>query len=165
MARITLAGNPATTLGELPMLGTIAPNFSVVNKEMATKFLADYQGSRLILNIFPSIDTGVCAAAVRRFNEEVSKLRNTKVLCISKDLPFALHRFCGAGGIQNVEVLSDFRGDFSSKYPLALLDTHMKGLLSRCIIVLDETGRVIYTEQVPEIKTEPNYQAIFAILG
>ena len=110
------------------------------------------------------MDTGVCAASVRKFNQEASSLNNTKVVCISKDLPFAIGRFCGAEGIQNVEVLSDFRGDFSNKYPLELLDSPLKGLLSRAIIVLDENQKVIYTEQVPETTDEPNYQAVLELL-
>lgn len=164
MAKITFHNEPATTAGELPKVGSIATNFVAVGKDLKEKSLSDYQGQRIVLNIFPSVDTGVCAASVRRFNEEAGKLSNTKVLCISKDLPFAMARFCGAEGLTNVEVLSDFRGDFSKKYPVELLDTPLKGLLSRAVIVLDEEYRVIYTEQVEEITDEPDYKAALEAL-
>ena len=132
---------------------------------MTEKSLSDYRGKRLVLSIFPSVDTGVCAASIRKFNQEAAKLKNTKVLCISKDLPFANKRFCGAEGIENVETLSDFRGDFSANYPVELLDSPLRGLLSRCIIVLDENHKVIYTEQVAETTNEPNYQAVLDVLS
>lgn len=164
MARITFRGSEAMTKGELPRVGDIAPDFFVLGRDLSVKKLSDYKGSRVVLNIFPSVDTKVCSASVRFFNQQVSGLRNTKVLCISKDLPFALGRFCGAEGIESVDVLSDFRGDFSSKYDLELLNTPFKGLLSRSIIVIDELGRVIYTEQVPETSQEPNYNAVINIL-
>lgn len=164
MARITFRGSEAITKGELPRVGDIARDFFVIGRDLSVKRLSDYKGSRVVLNIFPSVDTEVCSASVRFFNQQVSELRNTKVLCISKDLPFALGRFCGAEGIENVDVLSDFRGDFSSKYDLELLNTPIKGLLSRSIIVIDEFGRIAYTEQVPEISQEPNYNAVINIL-
>lgn len=164
MAHITFRGTPASTEGELPKIGTIAPDFVVVTNSLNEKSLSDYKGSRVILNIFPSIDTGVCATSVRKFNQEVANLTNTKVLCISKDLPFAQARFCGAEGIENVETLSDFRNDFGTKYPIAFADTPLKGLLSRSIIVLDENGVIIHTEQVSETANEPNYEAVFNIL-
>lgn len=164
MARITFRGSEAMTKGDLPRVGDIAQDFFALGRDLSVKRLSDYKGSRVVLNIFPSIDTRVCSASVRFFNKQVSELRNTKVLCISKDLPFALGRFCGAEGIENVEVLSDFRGDFSSKYDLELLNTPFKGLLSRSIIVIDELGRVIYTEQVPETSQEPDYNAVINIL-
>ena len=164
MAKITFHNEPATTKGELPAVGSQAINFTVVGSDLKEKSLSDYKGHRVVLSIFPSVDTGVCAASVRKFNQEASSLNNTKVVCISKDLPFAIGRFCGAEGIQNVEVLSDFRGDFSNKYPLELLDSPLKGLLSRAIIVLDENQKVIYTEQVPETTDEPNYQAVLELL-
>lgn len=164
MARITFRGSEAMTKGELPRVGDIAPDFFVLGRDLSVKKLSDYKGSRVVLNIFPSVDTKVCSASVRFFNQQVSGLRNTKVLCISKDLPFALGRFCGAEGIESVDVLSDFRGDFSSKYDLELLNTPFKGLLSRSIIVIDEFGRITYTEQVPEISQEPNYNAVINIL-
>lgn len=160
MAEITFRGAVAHTVGNLPEVGEKAPDFTLVASDLSEKRLSDYHAHRIVLNIFPSVDTGVCAASVRRFNEELSKLKDTKVLCISKDLPFALTRFCAAEGIQNVETLSDFRGDFSKKYPVELTDTPLKGLLSRCVLVLDKDHRVIYREQVPEISQEPDYQKV-----
>ena len=164
MAKITFHNEPATTKGELPAVGSQAINFTAVGSDLKEKSLSNYKGHRVVLSIFPSVDTGVCAASVRKFNQEASSLNNTKVVCISKDLPFAIGRFCGAEGIQNVEVLSDFRGDFSKKYPVELLDTPLKGLLSRAVIVLDEEYRVIYTEQVEEITNEPDYKAALEAL-
>ena len=165
MAKIKFHDEPATTKGELPKVGEIATDFTLVATDLTEKSLSDYRGKRLVLSIFPSVDTGVCAASIRKFNQEAAKLKNTKVLCISKDLPFANKRFCGAEGIENVETLSDFRGDFSAKYPVELLDSPLRGLLSRCIIVLDENHKVIYTEQVAETTNEPNYQAVLDVLS
>lgn len=165
MAQITFKGTQAHTKGELPKIGEYAPDFVLTANDLSEKKLSDYQSFRVVLNIFPSIDTGVCAASVRKFNQEASNLKNTKILCISKDLPFALSRFCGAEGITNVEALSDFRSDFSSKYELEFTDTPLKGLLSRAIIVVDENGKVIYTEQVSETGNEPNYQKVIDILS
>lgn len=160
MANITLGGNPAETIGELPALGTTAPNFTLTATDFASKELSDYEGTRKILNIFPSVDTGICATSARKFNEESSKLHNTKVLCISRDLPFAQARFCSAEGIENVEMLSDFKnGDFGRDYGLEITKSKFTGLLSRVVMVLDENNKVLYTEQVPEIGQEPNYQA------
>lgn len=164
MAQITLQGSLANTQGELPRLGEVAPNFVAFAIDLSEKSLSDYRGSRVVLNVFPSVDTSVCAASVRKFNQEVASLPNTKVVCISKDLPFAQSRFCVAENIANVDVLSDFRGDFEQKYPVVFADSSYKGLLSRAIIVLDEFQRVIYTEQVSETANEPNYQAIFNLL-
>ncbi len=164
MAKITFHNEPATTAGELPKVGSIAANFMAISSDLKEKSLSDYKGHRIVLSIFPSVDTGVCAASVRRFNQEANNLKNTKILCISKDLPFAMARFCGAEGLKNVEVLSDFRGDFSSKYHVELLDTPLKGLLSRAIIVIDENETVIYTEQVDEITNEPDYEAVLNVL-
>ena len=164
MAKITFHNEPATTAGELPKVGSIAANFMAVSSDLKEKSLSDYKGHRIVLSIFPSVDTGVCAASVRRFNQEANNLKKTKILCISKDLPFAMARFCGAEGLKNVEVLSDFRGDFSSKYHVELLDTPLKGLLSRAIIVIDENETVIYTEQVDEITNEPDYEAVLNVL-
>ena len=164
MAKITFHNEPATTAGELPKVGSIAANFMAVSSDLKERSLSDYKGHRIVLSIFPSVDTGVCAASVRRFNQEANNLKNTKILCISKDLPFAMARFCGAEGLKNVEVLSDFRGDFSSKYHVELLDTPLKGLLSRAIIVIDENETVIYTEQVDEITNEPDYEAVLNVL-
>ncbi len=165
MASITLGGNPIHTNGELPKTGNKAPEFSLTKNDLSIATLADYAGSKLVLNIFPSVDTGTCAASVRKFNESASKLENTKVLCISRDLPFAQARFCGAEGLSNVENLSDFReGSFGKNYGLEIADSAFAGLHSRVVIVLDENGVVKYAEQVSEIANEPNYEAALASL-
>jgi len=136
----------------------------MVSSDLSEKNLADYTGKRVVLNIFPSIDTGICAASARKFNEEASNLDNTVVINVSRDLPFALSRFCAAEGLNNVETLSDFRGNFGEDYGVTLSDSPLKGLLSRAVVVLDEKAKVIYTEQVPEIGQEPNYEAAIASL-
>ena len=165
MASITLGGNPINTSGELPKIGSKAPNFQLVKTDLSIATLADYAGSKVVLNIFPSIDTGTCAASVRAFNAKASTLGNTKVLCISRDLPFAQKRFCGAEGLENVENLSDFKtGSFGKDYGLEIVDSVFAGLHSRVVIVLDENGNVSYTEQVAEIADEPNYEAALASL-
>ncbi len=165
MAQITLQGSPVTTIGELPEIGTKGKDFKLVNQGLEVKSLSDYAGSKIVLNIFPSIDTPTCATSVRSFNKQVSALENTKVLCISKDLPFAMGRFCGAEGIENVEVLSDFRnGDFGKDYGLTITDSVLEGLHSRAVVVLDESGKVLHSEQVSEIADEPNYEAAFKVL-
>lgn len=165
MATITLGGNPINTNGELPKVGSNAPQFQLVKTDLSEVTLADFAGSRLVLNIFPSIDTGTCAASVRHFNESASKLENTKVLCISRDLPFAQKRFCGAEGLENVVNLSDFKsGSFGKDYGLEMTDGPLNALHSRVVIVLDENGVVKYSEQVAEIADEPNYEAALASL-
>ena len=165
MASITLGGNPIHTQGELPKAGTKAPDFNLIKIDLSSTSLSDYTGSKLVLNIFPSIDTGVCATSVRTFNQIASSLENTKVLCISRDLPFAQKRFCGAEGIENVENLSDFKtGSFGDAYGLTIVDGPLAGLHSRVVIVLDENGIVTYAEQVPEIAQEPNYELALAAL-
>lgn len=165
MATVTLGGSPVHTSGELPSNGSTAIDFSLVKDDLTEKSLSDYTGTRLILNIFPSIDTGTCAASVRRFNQLASDLDNTKVLCISRDLPFAQKRFCGAEGIENVETLSDFQtGDFGKNYGLELTDSKLKGLHARAIVVLNENHEVLHTELVSEIANEPNYDAALAVL-
>jgi thioredoxin-dependent peroxiredoxin len=165
MASITLGGNPTTTNGTLPEIGKSAPNFSLIGTDMNVSTLADYKGSKVILNIFPSVDTGVCAASVRHFNERASTLENTKVLCISRDLPFAQKRFCRAEGLDNVINLSDFvDGSFGKTYGLEITDGAFKGLHARVIVILDENGTVTYTEQVPEIGHSPNFDAALAAL-
>lgn len=165
MAAITLGGNPIHTSGELPKKGIQAPNFTLVKTDLSIATLADYAGSKLVLNIFPSIDTGVCATSVRTFNQKAGELINTKVLCISRDLPFAQKRFCGAEGLENVENLSDFKeGSFGDAYGLTITDGPLAGLHSRAVIVVDEKGLVTYAEQVPEIGQEPNYEAALAAL-
>ena len=166
MASITLGGNPINTSGTLPNIGTNAPDFKLVKTDLSLASLADFQGSRLVLNIFPSIDTGTCATSVRTFNAKASSLENTKVLCISRDLPFAQKRFCGAEGLENVINLSDFNtGSFGKDYGLEITDSVLAGLHSRVVIVLDENGKIIYTEQVNEIADEPNYEAAITALA
>ena len=165
MASITLGGNPIHTSGELPKIGSKLADFKLVKNDLSIASLADFAGTKLVLNIFPSIDTGTCATSVRKFNESASKLNNTKVLCISRDLPFAQKRFCGAEGIENVINLSDFRdGSFGKDNGLEIVDSVLSGLHSRAIIVVDTDGTVLYTEQVPEIADEPNYDAALAAL-
>ncbi|NAY90802.1 thiol peroxidase [Muricauda sp. JGD-17] len=160
MASITLGGNPANTVGELPAQNTKAPDFTLTKSDMSTVSLSDYKGTKLVLNIFPSVDTGVCAQSVREFNKRASKLENTKVLCISKDLPFAQNRFCGAEGIENVEMLSDYKtGKFGENYGVTFADSAFETLLSRSIVIVDQNGQVVYTEQVPETGDEPDYNA------
>ncbi len=159
MASITLKGNSINTIGQLPKVGSSAPNFLLRQLNLSNTNLSDFQGSKVVLNIFPSLDTGTCAASVRKFNEEASKLNNTKILCISKDLPFAHARFCETEGIKNVINLSDISGEFGKKYQVEITDGPLEGLHSRAIIVLDEKGTVLYSEQVPEIVDEPNYEA------
>lgn len=166
MATITLGGNPIHTSGELPKKGSKVPDFQLVKTDLAVVSLSDFAGSRLVLNIFPSIDTGVCATSVRIFNQKASSLQNTKVLCISRDLPFAQKRFCGAEGIENVENLSDFKdGRFGQDYGLTITDGPLAGLHSRVVIVVDENGVITYSQQVPEIAEEPNYEAALASLS
>jgi len=165
MAKITLKGNPVETIGELPQKGSAAPDFNLVKADLSEVTLKDYSGKRLILNIFPSIDTPTCATSVRRFNQEASGLTNTAVLCVSADLPFAGGRFCGAEGIKNVSTGSTFRfHSFGKDYGVEITTGALKGLLSRAIVVIDESGKVLHTEQVTEIADEPNYEAAFAVL-
>ncbi|CAL2081161.1 thiol peroxidase [Tenacibaculum sp. 190524A02b] len=165
MAKITLQGNPVETLGNLPNNNQKAPDFTLVAGDLSEKKLSDFSGNKLILNIFPSVDTGTCATSVREFNKKAASLDNTKVLCISRDLPFAQGRFCGAEGIENVVMLSDFaEGNFGKDYGLEISNGPLKGLHSRCIVVIDETGNVTHTEQVSEIVDEPNYEAALKAL-
>ena len=165
MASITLGGNPINTVGNLPKVGSKAPDFQLVTTDLSTVTLADFAGSKVVLNIFPSIDTATCATSVRKFNADASKLENTKVLCISRDLPFAQNRFCGAEGLENVINLSDFKtGSFGKDYGLEIADSAFSGLHSRVVIVLDENGIIKYTEQVAEIANEPNYELALAAL-
>jgi|TARA_R110000787_G_scaffold59922_8_gene135855 thiol peroxidase len=165
MATVTLKGNPFQTLGELPSVGSKAPEFTLTASDLSLKTLEDFKGNKLVLNIFPSIDTGTCAASVRAFNKEAGNLKNTKVLCISRDLPFALGRFCGAEGLDNVITLSDYKyGDFGKNYGLIFTNGPLDALLSRSIVVLDENGNVVYTEQVAETTEEPNYKNALAAL-
>lgn len=165
MATITLHGNTIHTLGTLPENGSDAQDFTLTKGDLSATSLADYSGKKVVMNIFPSIDTGTCAQSVRQFNKDASGLDNTVVLCISKDLPFAQGRFCGAEGIENVEMLSDFRdGNFGKTYQVEFTDGPLQSLHSRAIVVLNENGKVIHTEQVPEIVDEPNYNAALEAL-
>ncbi len=165
MAKITLQGNAINTVGDLPKVGSKLQDFELVKNDLSVVSLKDFAGSKLVLNIFPSLDTGTCAASVRNFNKEAAALKNTKVLCISRDLPFAQARFCGAEGIENVVTLSDFRtGKFGKDYGLEIQDGPLAGLHSRVVIVVNENGEVVYNEQVPEIVNEPNYKAALEVL-
>lgn len=160
MATITLEGNEIHTVGELPAIGSDAPDFTLTNSDMGETSLAGYSGKKIVLNIFPSIDTGVCAESTRRFNTAAGSLNNTVVLCISADLPFALSRFCGAENLDNVITLSTFRNpEFGDDYGVRISDSPIAGLMSRAVVIIDENGKVIYTEQVPEIAQEPDYDA------
>ncbi|MBP9673673.1 MAG: thiol peroxidase [Bacteriovoracaceae bacterium] len=164
MASITLKGNPVKTLGELPKVGTKAPAFSLTRNDLSQVSLQDYQGKRKVLNIFPSIDTAVCATSVRNFNKEAGNLSGTVVLNISADLPFAQKRFCGAEGIAQAETLSTFRSTFAKDYNVGMETSVLAGLCSRAVLVLDENDMVIYSEQVPEIAQEPNYEQALKVL-
>ena len=165
MAQTAFQGSPVNTVGTLPEIGSSAPDFTLVKRDLSETSLADYAGKKLVLSIFPSIDTGVCAASVRVFNSKAAKLENTAVLCISVDLPFAHDRFCGAEGIDSVENASAFRSDFGDAYGIKIADSALAGLLGRAIVVIDESGKVIYIELVPEITNEPNYDAALAALA
>ena len=165
MASITLKGSPVDTVGQLPAVGTKAPDFTLVKGDLSETDLRAYAGKNVVLNIFPSVDTSVCATAVRRFNSEAAKRPNTAVLCISADLPFAQERFCGAEGLENVIMLSTFRNqDFGNDYGVVMTSGPLKGLMSRGVIVIGSDGIVKYTEQVPEIAQEPDYDAALAVL-
>ncbi|SMC51351.1 thiol peroxidase [Cellulophaga tyrosinoxydans] len=165
MAIVTLKGNKLNTIGNLPKTGASAPDFTLTKSDLSTASLSNYKGKKVVLNIFPSIDTGTCAQSVRQFNQEAAELDNTIVLCVSKDLPFAQARFCGAEGIKNVEMLSDFKdGNFGDSYGLAFADGPLAPLHSRSVVVLNEEGKVIYTEQVSETVDEPNYKAALEAL-
>ena len=165
MAAITLGGNPIHTTGELPTVGTKLADFTLVQTDLSIATMANFSGKKLVLNIFPSVDTGTCAASVRKFNKSASALENTTVLCISRDLPFAQKRFCGTEGLDNVVNLSDFvTGSFGKANGLEITDGPLAGLHSRVIIVVDENGTITHTEQVTEIANEPNYEAALAVL-
>ena len=159
---ITLGGNPVHTTGKLPAVGTQVKDFTLTGVDLQEKTLADFKGKYIIMNIFPSVNTGVCSKSVRKFNVDAASLGNTTVLCISKDLPFAQKAFCGAEGINNVVMLSDFRNDFGHTYGVQMVDGAMRGLLSRAAIVVDPEGKIIYEQQVPEIGQEPDYAAAIA---
>lgn len=162
---ITLKGNEVHTIGALPSIGAKVKDFALVDSGLNVKTLQNFDGKKKVFNIFPSIDTPTCAASSRKFNEEASKLDNTVVINVSKDLPFALGRFCAAEGLNNVETLSDFRSSFGDDYEVTITDSPLKGLLSRAVIVTDENNKVLYTEQVSEIANEPNYDAALTALN
>lgn len=165
MTTVTLAGNPIEILGNFPTVGDKIDNFSLVATDLSSVNLADFDGKRKILNIFPSVDTGICATSVRVFNEQAAKLDNTVVLCISADLPFAHARFCGAEGIESVKSLSTFRTPaLLEQLGVAISTGPLANLSARAVIVLDEQNTVLHSQLVPEIKQEPDYQAALAVL-
>ncbi|WP_127841397.1 thiol peroxidase [Actinomyces wuliandei] len=165
MASITLQGDPVSTVGDLPAVGTQAPAFELVGADLAPVTSQSLAGRRVVLNIFPSVDTGVCATSVRQFNALASGLENTTVVCVSADLPFAAARFCGAEGLDNVVTGSSFRSTFGTDYGVTMADGPLAGLLSRSVVVLDADGTVLHAQQVPEIRTEPDYDAAVAVLA
>lgn len=165
MATITLQGNPFETVGSLPEVGSEAPDFQLTKSDLSDVSKADFAGKKVVLNIFPSVDTGICQASVRAFNEKLSSVENTVVLCVSKDLPFAHKRFCDAEGLSNVIPASEYKNHgFSSNYAVAIAAGPFGGLFSRAVVIIDEAGKVVYTEQVPEIAQEPDYDAAMAAL-
>lgn len=165
MSTITFKGNAVQTAGSLPAVGTQAPNFTLTGKDLKDVHLSDFKGKKVILNIFPSIDTGVCAASTRHFNQAIANRSDAVVLCISKDLPFAFNRFCGAEGLDQVITLSQFKDlNFSQAYGVDMKDGPLAGLMSRAVVVCDANGTVTYIEQVPEIAQEPDYEKALAAL-
>lgn len=165
MSRIYFKGSPVNTIGELPPSGVDGPDFELVKVDFSIAGLQDFQGKKIVLNVFPSIDTPVCASSVRRFNEEANNRTNTVLLCISMDLPFAQARFCGAEGLDNVMMLSDFRtGQFGKDYGVRIIDGPLQGLLSRAVVVIDEQGKILCSHQVEEISQEPDYESALAFL-
>jgi thiol peroxidase len=164
MAQITLRGNPINTVGELPAVGSPAPSFTLIGTDLGEVTSDQFSGKPLLLNIFPSVDTPVCSSSVREFNERAAST-GTAVLCVSNDLPFALKRFCGAEGIDNVTTASAFRGTFGEDFGITVADGPMAGLLGRAVVVVGADGNVVYTELVPEIGQEPNYDAAVAAAG
>lgn len=165
MQTVYFQGNPIEVYGEMPAVGTVAPDFTLTAATLTDVKLEDYKGSRLVLNIFPSLDTEVCAASVRRFNKDVAGYENTKVLCVSMDLPFAMHRFCSANGIDGVETASAFRHrEFGEKYGVVMTDGPLKNLLARAVVVIDTDGKVMYRQLVNEITNEPDYDGVKYVL-
>jgi thiol peroxidase len=165
MATTALRGNPVHTVGDLPEVGSPTPSFTITKGDLSDVTPADFAGKRVVLNIFPSIDTPTCAMSVRRFNELASGLDNTVVVCVAADLPFAMGRFCGAEGLTNVVTASTFRGDFGDAYGVKMADGRLAGLMARSVVVLDERGTVIHSQLVPEIAQEPDYDAAIASLA
>jgi thioredoxin-dependent peroxiredoxin len=165
MSTVTLGGNAVTVSGSFPQTGASAPEFSLTGKDLKDVGLKDYAGKRKVLNIVPSLDTPTCQVSTRKFNEKAGSLANTVVLVVSADLPFAMKRFCEAEGLNNVVTLSTMRGrDFHGKYGVDIADGVLKGLTARAVVVLDESNKVIYSQLVPEIKNEPDYDAALAAL-
>lgn len=165
MRTVYFSGNPCHTYGEVPAAGSEAPDFKLTGKDLSPVRLSDYRGRRVVLNIFPSLDTPVCAASVRRFNKEAAALENTTVICISEDLPFAMGRFCTAEGIDDLVVASAFRSpEFARDYGVMITDGPLEGLLARAVIIVDEKGRVSYVDVVNEITEEPDYKSALAVL-
>jgi len=164
MANITLGGNPIHTSGELPAVGSQAPDFRLTAGDLKDLSLADFKGKKKVLNIVPSLDTPVCATSTRKFNADAGKLANVSVLVVSADLPFASKRFCTTEGLANVTPLSTFRSGFAKDYGIAIVDGPLAGVTGRAVVVLDENDKVAYVELVPEIKQEPNYEAALAAL-
>ncbi|GAB76518.1 thiol peroxidase (atypical 2-Cys peroxiredoxin) [Austwickia chelonae] len=162
MATTAFKGTPVRTVGDLPAQGVTAPSFTLAGADLSEVTSESLQGRRIVLNIFPSIDTGVCATSVRKFNEMASSLENTVVVCVSADLPFALGRFCGAEGITDVVTTSSFRSDFGQDYGVTMADGPLHGLLARSVVVVDTDGSVLHTQLVPEIAQEPDYDAALA---
>ena len=166
MAQVTFHGKPVSVGGSFPAKGATAPSFKLVDKDLGDRSLENFAGKRKVLNIFPSIDTGVCAASVRRFNDLAGGMDNAVVLCISADLPFAQARFCGAEGVDNVVMLSTMRGrEFLNDYGVSMQDGPLAGLAARAVVVLDADNKVIYTQRVGEIAEEPDYKAALAALS
>lgn len=165
MATITLRGNEIHTNGELPAVGSQAPDFTVAGVDMNDVTLSQFAGKNVIINIFPSLDTATCATSVRKFNEAAAGLENTVVLCVSQDLPFAQKRFCGAEGIENVTTGSAFRSSFGDDYGVTITDAGVRGLTARSVVVVDGDGKVVYTELVPEFTNEPDYDAALAAVS
>ena len=165
MAQVTLKGNPVQTIGSLPAIGETAPGFSLVDKDLKEISMQDFAGKKIVLNIFPSVDTPTCAMSVRRFNAEIAKRDNAVAVCASMDLPFAHARFCGAEGLENVVSASAFRQpEFGERYGVRITDGPLKGLFARAVVVVDEKGQVIYNQLVPEIAEEPDYDAALKVL-
>lgn len=164
MANITLGGTPTTTIGELPEIGSLAPSFIGVRSDLNAFKSSELDGKNIIINIFASIDTGICADSTRKFNEKVSTLDNTVVVCVSMDLPFALERVCGGENLNNIIPVSVFRSTFGQDFGVTILDGAFQGLLSRSVVVINTSGTVIYTEQVPEIGQEPDYESAIGSL-
>lgn len=164
MTTVTLKGNAFDTIGSLPAVGSAAPDFTLTGADLADVKNSDFAGKRLIINIFPSIDTATCAMSVRKFNQTASELDNTVVLCVSADLPFAQSRFCGAEGLSNVKTASSFRSSFGADYGVQFTTGPLRGLLSRSIVVVGADGKVVYTQQVAETVDEPNYELAIAAL-